>query len=67
MSFSRTFAVAAITIAAIVMTGCYEEPDLQLHEPGKYRGATDPLLKVAGTPEQDKRLASRFLAVQTDR
>ena len=67
MSVFRGAAIAAIAGCVVLMSACYEEPSVQVHEPGKYQGATDPFLNVAGTPEQDERLESRFLAVQTDR
>lgn len=60
-------ATAALIAVAVLIGGCYEEPTVQLHEAGEYQGASDPLLKIAGTPDQNERLASRFLAVQTDR
>lgn len=63
----RVAAILAIAASAVLLSACYEEPTVQLHEPGKYQGATDPFLNVAGTPEQNARLESRFLAVQTDR
>jgi len=67
MTLAKKSAVGAIVSMAFLVAGCYEDPTVQMHEPGEYQGATDPLLKIAGTPDQNERLASRFLAVQTDR
>lgn len=62
------FAGFAITlISVLLLSGCFEEPEVQLHEPGQYSGPKDPLLDVAGTSEQEERLAKRFQMIQTDR
>jgi hypothetical protein len=47
--------------------GCDEQATVQIKEPGVYKGAPDPLLDIAGTPEQSARLEQRLLAIQTDR
>ena len=54
-------------LAVLTLTGCFEQPEVVVHEPGKYMGKEDPLLKVAGSSEQDELLAKRFQMVQTDR
>ena len=50
-----------------MLGGCNEQATVQMHKPGVYKGAADPLLEIAGTPEQNARLEERLLAVQTDR
>ena len=57
----------SVTVLALALTGCFEKPEVTLHEPGQYMGREDPLLKVSGTSEQQERLAKRFHMVQTDR
>ncbi len=51
----------------LALGGCNEQATVQMHKPGVYKGAADPLLEIAGTPEQNARLEERLLAVQTDR
>ena len=50
-----------------VLWGCYESPDIAIHEPGVYKGKLDPLLAKERQPEQKKLLVERFNEVQTDR
>ncbi len=62
----RLMAVAWVT--GLALAGCYgKDGGLQLHHPGKYVGANDPLLEIAGTPAFEQRLERRFNMVQTDR
>ncbi len=49
------------------LAGCYEKPEVMVHEPGKYKGARDPLLEKHARPEQKQRLIERFNLVQVDR
>ena len=67
MNFTKFASLATTLVLALLLTGCFEQPEVQLHEPGQYLGQQDPLLKVAGTSEQDERLAKRFQMIQTDR
>ena len=41
--------------------------DITLHDPGVYRGGSDPLLAKQASPEQKARLSQRFEMGQTDR
>jgi hypothetical protein len=51
-------------IVLVGLTGCsYESRTTTVHEPGEYKGAKDPLLKL----QQDQVLIDRFKLVQTDR
>ncbi|MGA7799918.1 MAG: hypothetical protein WCC36_03825 [Gammaproteobacteria bacterium] len=64
----RTLRVVLICVAAAgALGGCYRSPDVQVHKPGVYQGARDPLLAVEKTEKQQKRLEERFQLVQTDR
>lgn len=54
-------------LATVVLTACYEEPELTLYEPGVYKGRTDPLLELERTDEQQSKLRRRLELGQTDR
>ena len=66
MEFMR-YVIGLLAICFLLIAGCSEPPGIELHEPGEYKGKTDPLLKQSGTPEQEERLRERLLMVQTDR
>jgi hypothetical protein len=67
MNFSKFTAFIILSVSILLLSGCYEEPEVQVHEPGQYMGAKDPLLEVAGTQQQQDRLAERLKMIQTDR
>jgi hypothetical protein len=67
MNFTKLIGFAIALLLVSSLSGCFEEPEVQLHEPGQYMGQKDPLLEVAGTSEQEERLAKRFEMIQTDR
>ncbi|MBL38044.1 MAG: hypothetical protein ACNS61_04635 [Candidatus Wenzhouxiangella sp. M2_3B_020] len=50
-----------IALAALALVGCYESPDVTLHEPGVYKGEQDPLVKkLANDDELQAQLEQRF-------
>jgi hypothetical protein len=51
----------------MMLSACYENPDVTVYEPGVYKGDRDPLLAKHGTPEQKEALANRFTLIQADR
>ncbi|MGA8258832.1 MAG: hypothetical protein WB783_01320 [Arenicellales bacterium] len=51
---------------AVLLAGCYRSSDVTIHEPGVYKGNTDPLLK-GDANARDAKLADRFNLVQKDR
>ncbi len=63
----RKVTVALLIMASFAMGGCYEDADITLHDPGVYRGITDPLLAKQADPEQQAKLAERFQKGQSDR
>lgn len=67
MRFGKTILCLATLCAAAALSGCYESPDVTLHEPGVYKGAEDPLLAKAQQSQHADELRERMLAVQTDR
>ena len=58
-----TFAIAAFAVIA----GCHEPVSVTVYEPGEYKGAGDPLLKMHATAEQKAALQKRFETGQSDR
>ncbi|MEJ2096855.1 MAG: hypothetical protein P8Y38_06890 [Deltaproteobacteria bacterium] len=59
--------ITAAALMAGALWGCYESPNIAIHEPGVYKGKQDPLLAKERQPEQKKLLVERFNNVQTDR
>jgi hypothetical protein len=59
--------VALVGGLVLLSAGCDSQTTVELHEPGQYKGARDPLLDVAGTPEFEAKLRQRLEQVQTDR
>jgi hypothetical protein len=59
--------ITAAVITASVLWGCYESPDITIHEPGVYKGKQDPLLSKERQPAQKELLVERFHKVQIDR
>lgn len=61
-------AVLGLTvIAALLLTACYDDPDVTLHEPGDYEGPSDPLLSKLDDAKLQQALEQRFANGQTDR
>jgi len=57
-----------LLFAGMGLSGCYENPrEVSLHEPGVYKGTTDPLLDALQKPGLQQQLQERFSLVQTDR
>ena len=54
-------------LAAFMLGACYESPDVELHKPGVYKGARDPLVEKQRGAGQQERLQMRFNQIQTDR
>jgi hypothetical protein len=63
---TRGILAVALVIAAAGLSGCYEDADVTVHEPGMYKGSTDPLLSQQASA-RDEALNKRFQLVQTDR
>ncbi len=58
---------AAVLAIVLLLGGCYESPDVTLHEPGEYKGEADPFLEKAADPEHQEQLQQRLARGQTDR
>jgi major membrane immunogen (membrane-anchored lipoprotein) len=63
----RKVTLTLLIVASMALGGCYESTDITLHDPGVYRGGSDPLLAKQASPEQKDRLGKRFQMGQTDR
>ena len=71
MTYPRYLGIAVLPLV-LLAAGCdqvstVELPKVEMHEPGVYRGKPDPLLEIAGTPDQAKKLQNRIMQIQTDR
>ena len=64
----RPLAMAlALAILPMSLTACTERADVTLHEPGVYKGGTDPLLAKQEDPQHVETLQDRFAKGQSDR
>lgn len=61
-----TLTVAA-AVLSLVSTGCSEQVEVTMYEPGVYKGGIDPLLAKQTDPAHIERLRERFVQGQTDR
>lgn len=59
----RLFSIVGVTV---LLSACYESSDVTIHEAGKYKGASDPLME-ADAENRAETLEERFDMVQTDR
>lgn len=56
--------VLALTV---LLGGCYESPDIEIYEPGVYKGQEDPLRDKLKQPDLQNELYQRLARGQTDR
>ena len=59
--------VAAAAALAGLAGGCYESPEVALHQPGVYAGKPDSDAVVHPSAEAREALKKRFRQIQTDR
>ena len=52
---------------AIAVSGCYDDMDVTLYEPGEYKGEIDPLVAKMTQQKMQQTLEQRFKTGQTDR
>lgn len=63
----RGMTMALLLTGALGLSGCYDDVGVTLHEPGVYKGPSDPLLaKLKDKPLQQD-LEQRFKTGQSDR
>lgn len=58
--------VLAVLGGTALLAGCYDDTEVTVHEPGVYKGDTDPLLNK-DAEARAATLEERFNLVQTDR
>ncbi|MDX1512778.1 MAG: hypothetical protein R3174_03450 [Gammaproteobacteria bacterium] len=63
---TKGIVAAAVVIASAGLSGCWEDSEVTVHEPGKYKGMKDPLLTQQASA-RDEALKKRFELVQVDR
>ena len=56
-----------LILPVLMVAACYESPVVVVNEPGKYKGAADPLLAKQRSAQQQEILKKRVMLVQTDR
>ena len=63
----KSLTILFLICSGAVLHACYQDVGITLHEPGKYKGPTDPLLAKLKTPDWQTKLNERFKLSQTDR
>jgi hypothetical protein len=66
MAIKKTIHAFTILGAAMLLSACYEDPGVTVHEPGEYKGERDPLME-ADADSRATTLTERFNMVQADR
>lgn len=51
----------------MLLTACYDDVGVTLHEAGEYKGPEDPLVNASRNTAHKERLRKRLDMVQTDR
>lgn len=64
---SRVRTLAVIAMLAALAAGCGRSREVNVYEPGVYKGAKDPLVAALASEDQKSRLRERFSTGQTDR
>jgi hypothetical protein len=68
MNLQHKLSLCIALSTASLLLGCYEQPDVTLHQPGALQGDQEhSLLAQPRTSGLEKRLHERMLTVQTDR
>jgi len=62
----RVVALVGVVIS-MGLVSCYQSPNATLHDPGVYKGKTDPLLAKERTPNQQEALRDRLRMAAKDR
>ena len=58
---------AGLLLIGGMLSGCYEDTDVTVQEPGVYKGKPDPLLEKMQTASLQGELDDRFRSGQMDR
>ena len=59
--------LASLMVLLWLSLGCSKSADVEIHQPGEYKGNPDPLVKALEKPELKEELQARLKMVQTDR
>jgi len=59
--------VLFLVSSSLLLSACYEDVGVSLHEPGEYKGQKDPLLSELKKQQMQKDLDERFKVSQSDR
>ena len=54
-------------VISMGLVSCYQSPNATLHQPGVYKGKTDPLLEKERAPKQQEALRDRLRMAAKDR
>jgi len=54
-----------LLLSTLMLSACYEDADVTIHQPGVYKGKVD--IHALTAEEREVVLAKRFKQVQTDR
>ena len=63
----RGFIASVCIVISMGLVSCYQSPNATLHEPGAYKGKTDPLLEKESMPKQQEALRNRLRMASKDR
>ena len=63
----RVRTVGLATLAVLLLSGCYEDTSVVIHEPGVYKGPTDPLVENPRTADEQEALRQRLSEGQGQR
>lgn len=61
------YVIAVGVLFVVLVFGCTDPPSIEIHEPGEYKGQTDPLVQKSEHSEHQEALRERLRMVQTDR
>jgi hypothetical protein len=63
----RVRTVGLAMVAALMLSGCYEDTAVTIHEPGVYKGSADPLVDKPRTADEQEALRQRLSEGQGQR
>lgn len=64
---NRRILMLTCVVISMGLASCYQSPNATLHDPGVYKGKTDPLLEKESTPKQQEALRDRLRMASKDR
>ena len=64
---NRRYVALICVVISMGLVSCYQSPNATHHQPGVYKGKTDPLLEKERTPKQQETLRTRLRMASKDR